>query len=266
MTTDTNPNEDRYIDKITKLLAKAESTTPEEAEALTAKATELMLQHSIDTAMIEARTKGLGKPDRVIERKVRVRGVYWKAHQSLGLSIGRAYGFKVLVQNDGASNRGYFYWIGFESDIASAEMLYTSLLIQCAAGMREFSKAWRKEYAAIMPKAEGFKARRSFIFGFGEAVGSRLRDQRRLVAEQAEAAQAAACPTEVGTEIGVALVLADRQERVTEYYDERYGNLRAGRRGRYTQSGIGGRSAGISAGNSANLGGTSVGSQRSIGR
>src|SRR5688572_5573226 len=78
--------EDTIIDKITKLLAKAESTTPEEAEALTAKATELMMRWSIDEAVIEARRVGAGKVDQVVEKKIWVSGIYWKANRDIAFA------------------------------------------------------------------------------------------------------------------------------------------------------------------------------------
>jgi hypothetical protein len=53
----------RMLERVRALLAKAESTTfPEEAEALSAKAQELMARYSIDRALLEA-TSGLGVDD-----------------------------------------------------------------------------------------------------------------------------------------------------------------------------------------------------------
>src|SRR4051794_139851 len=45
---------ERYAEKIAKLLAKAESTTPEEAELLIGKAQQLMTEYAISEAMIDA--------------------------------------------------------------------------------------------------------------------------------------------------------------------------------------------------------------------
>src|SRR5437868_13324419 len=46
--------QDKWADKIAALLRKAESTTPEEAELLMAKAQELMAKYAIDEAMLNA--------------------------------------------------------------------------------------------------------------------------------------------------------------------------------------------------------------------
>ena len=65
MTTD-NP----LLERVRKLLAKAESegTTPAEAEALTAKAAELMARYGIDRALLAAQQPGTDRPaDRKID-------------------------------------------------------------------------------------------------------------------------------------------------------------------------------------------------------
>ena len=46
--------DDKILNRIRALLAKAESTTPEEAELLTAKAAELMLRHEISQSQVAA--------------------------------------------------------------------------------------------------------------------------------------------------------------------------------------------------------------------
>ncbi|NEE50837.1 DUF2786 domain-containing protein, partial [Streptomyces sp. SID8455] len=57
------PGEPRMLTRIRALLAKAEATGfPEEAEALTSKAQELMARHSIDEALIAARTRSTETP------------------------------------------------------------------------------------------------------------------------------------------------------------------------------------------------------------
>src|SRR6476646_1454927 len=49
------------LERVRALLSKAESTTfPEEADALTAKAQELMARHAIDQAMVDAGGTGAG--------------------------------------------------------------------------------------------------------------------------------------------------------------------------------------------------------------
>ena len=59
------PAEDPLLERVRALLAKAESTSfPEEADALTAKAQELMARHAIDAAMLEGASVGATGPRR----------------------------------------------------------------------------------------------------------------------------------------------------------------------------------------------------------
>jgi Protein of unknown function (DUF2786) len=57
------PVDQRMLDRVRALLAKAESTEfPEEAEALTSRAQELMARHSIDDALLAAEAERTGRP------------------------------------------------------------------------------------------------------------------------------------------------------------------------------------------------------------
>src|SRR5260370_6696469 len=56
--------DERMLARIRALLAKAESTEfPDEAEALSARAQELMARHSIDRALVDARSARPGEPE-----------------------------------------------------------------------------------------------------------------------------------------------------------------------------------------------------------
>jgi hypothetical protein len=254
--------EEKVIDKITKLLTKAESTTPEEAELLTAKASELMVAWAIDEAVIAERRGLSGKPDEIIEHVVHVSGSYWKAHQMFGCDVGRGFGFRMIITNwptEGApsGSKGTFRWIGFESEIRKAELLYASLQIQCARALHEFT------LQPNFPRTRNFKLRRDFIIGFGSMVGTRLGRQRRDAEKAAAVAEekvpAAATPESDAPVKSVALVLSDRKERLRDYYDTRYGRLK----GRASSLQIGnGYNAGSAAGARADLGGSAVGGSR----
>lgn len=270
-------SQERMIDRITKLLAKAESTThPAEADALSAKATELMLTWAIDEAVVAARMGASAKPDEVIERRVYLYGSFWQAHQRLALAVARGFNFKPLVGNfkvhiDGKTANGYVVWIGFASDVAKAELLYTSLLIQCTSALRVFARAWNASHgASYRGTTEGFKARRSFIIGFADVVRGRLIAQRAeavRVRVDAERERPATEGDERGT--STALVLAGRDHHVKEYFDRRYGDARAVR-GRGLSAGLGGYGAGQSAGRAANIvgpsGGVGSGHRGALGR
>lgn len=115
------------LGKIKALLNKAEAngTTPEEAEALSAKASELMAKYSIDLALVDAaRSKSeREKPAQHTEsfagqsyglRKLMLLHFIAKAHGCLDIRIAAD---KLVI-------------FGFQSDIDLSVMLYASLLVQ----------------------------------------------------------------------------------------------------------------------------------------
>ena len=264
---ETESKMETMIEKITKLLAKAENTTnAEEAEAFSAKATKLMIKWSIDEAVIQARRSDGGKPDEIITKRIAVRTTFWKAHRELGFAVGYGFGFKLLQANHSSEKgaNGSFTWIGFESDISKAELLYTSLLIQCQRALTSFTAEWKQTYY-YLPKHEEWKSRRAFIMGFATEIQGRLQTQRRAAEKEAKAADVAAGPVPVGTP-SVELVLVSKQEKLRDYYDQRYGKLRSGR-ATSVGMGVGGYNSGRVAGAAANLGGTGItGSRGSIGK
>jgi hypothetical protein len=223
-----------------------------------------MMKWAIDDAMIAAARGAAAAPDPIIERRIDVGGIFWRAHQQLGYTIGRAFGFKSISWSGGLTPgmQGAFQWVGFQSDVEKAELLYTSLLIQCARGLDVFTRQWKAQYANYLPKHEAYKSRRAFILGFANEVGGRIKRQR---AEATESAQANLDAQPASGTTSVALVLASRDDRVKEYYDEKYGKLRKGR-STSMSLGVSGYERGRAAGAAANLGGTGIsGSRGSIG-
>jgi hypothetical protein len=127
---------------------------------------------------------------------------------------------------------------GFGSDLERVELLFTSLLVQASYGLA----------AARVPEWDTAAAfRRSWLLGFSQAVGHRLR----------EAEQRAASTTEASTGgPSVALVLADRGQLVDRRVEESYPRLRMSAPRRLAGTGLDG---GYAAGRKADLGGASVG-------
>ena len=81
------------IDLIAKLLAKAESTTPEEAEALTEHAERLMLKYGIEQARIdEQRFRDGGAQDEIVQEQMLFTGAYARDIRELGALIAHALG------------------------------------------------------------------------------------------------------------------------------------------------------------------------------
>lgn len=243
---------DRKLDIIAKLLAKAESTTPAEAEALTAKAEELMIRHNIAQLDLEThRSNGKAEVEKIITQRRKYSGTYseqqvrlaWRVTQSLGLQGHFMDGYR--------SERTYFI-VGFQRDVDAALLLLDSLQIQAAVAMRDWWKAQRDNFYWLAPH-EQLRERKTFLNGFAAGAGDRLRKMQRTVTEEYR-----------GTGTDVALV--DRERAVKAHYDAANPRVRVvtsrARSGSYNS-----RAAGVAAGQRANLGGTAVGGgARGIGR
>lgn len=246
------------LDTITKLLAKAESTTnPHEAEAFTAKAMELMQRWMVDEAMLESH-RGI-KTDTVIKFVIDITGTYHHGFERLASAVGRGFGFKVITLGgthskwDKTGVHERICWVGFESDITKAKLLYGSLLVQMAAA--------QKTFIAEHPRFKSFtgmdkyKTRRSFMFGFADTVGSRLQQSRRQAESQAQDA-----------EPGVGLVLRSKHNAIAEQTGVFFPRLRSGR-GFTGHNMAGGYAGGTAAGARAGLATTSIGgAPKGIGR
>jgi len=192
--------DDRMLERVRALLAKAESTTfPEEAEALTAKAQQLMARHAIDAAMLDD-----GDDSGEVE--------------SLRLWLDRPYEAEKsrLAAQVAWANRCRPVWIkdigvviviGYSADLAVVELLFTSLLVQATRAM---TAAPRRDDG----RTRAF--RRSFLIGYASRIGERL----------SEAADAAT--SEAALEHGDALlpVLARRTDAVDEATDAAFPHLK----------------------------------------
>lgn len=188
-------------DKIAKLLALAESTSnPHEAEAFTAKAEELMLQHGIEMAQV-ARKPG-SKAEAIIIERIRVSGPFRMALSGYGHCV--AFSFNCKGYKSVISKKEEDIWlVGHASDVEQAATLVRSLLIQADAAMKFW---WLKEGRAANPPVDSmnqYKAKREFYFGFGSGVRERLAETRDRVLKD----------NVVGTE----LVLRDRTQQVTDW-------------------------------------------------
>ncbi|MFE3287990.1 DUF2786 domain-containing protein, partial [Streptomyces sp. NPDC059233] len=156
--------EPRMLGRIRALLAKAEATTfPEEAEALSAKAQELMARHTVDEALLAARG---GRPAQVPGAcRIGVEPPYEEAKA-------------VLLDAVATANRCRAVWnsafefstvVGFESDLEAVELLYTSLLVQ---GMAAMTRAEAAQRAGGRKRTKTF--RQSFLLAYASRLGRRL--------------------------------------------------------------------------------------------
>src|SRR5713101_9494899 len=123
----------RLLDRVRKLLAKAEdeSVTPPEAQALTAKAAELMAKYGIDRALLAADRPETDHPDnRIVDI-----GNPWarvQAHLLCGLASAMRCQCVVLPRADPGAR---IHMFGFASHIERGDILFTSLLVQMWQGL-----------------------------------------------------------------------------------------------------------------------------------
>ncbi|MFE4691033.1 DUF2786 domain-containing protein [Streptomyces sp. NPDC056749] len=155
--------EPRMLTRIRALLAKAEATGfPEEAEALTTKAQELMARHSIDEALLAARTHSADVPGAV---RIGVDAPYESAKAVLLDAVASANRCRAVWNSD----LGFTTVVGFEPDLESVELLFTSLLVQGNAAM---TKAEAGQRAGGRRRTKTF--RQSFLMAYAQRLGSRL--------------------------------------------------------------------------------------------
>lgn len=193
------------VDLIAKLLAKAESTTPEEAEALTEHAERLMIKYGIEQARIDEQRRRNGEgQEEIIEERMLFTGSYARDIRELGANVAHALGSLHPLYGTDATGGAALYFVGFTSDVAQAKLLTASLQVQAMVAMRAWWAVERHRYW-ISTESDKRRARSSFIRGFGAGAAERIRESRRRVIDES------------GT--GTDLVLASRRDRVTEVVD-----------------------------------------------
>jgi hypothetical protein len=237
---------DRLLDRVRKLLAKAEAdgVTAAEAQALTAKAAELMAKYGIDRALLAATRPETDRPD---NRIVEIFNPWARVQAHLLCGLAAALRCQCILLPASSGQRVHVF--GYASDIERADVLYTSVLVQM----------WHGLIAAEVPAdADNVRAwRRSWLLGFAAAVIRRVR-----TAEQRAAQAAAAAPD--GPYSRAALVLADRSLVIRQNVAHAYPRTRTARV-TYTGNGYG---AGYAQGKRADIGAGRVGRARAraIGR
>jgi hypothetical protein len=157
------PHEPRMLTRIRALLAKAEATGyPEEAEALTAKAQELMARHSLDEALLAARTH---RPDAPAACRIGVDAPYETAKAILLDAVASANRCRAVWN----SAFGFSTIVGFDGDLEAVELLYTSLLVQ---GTTAMTRAEAGQRAGGRKRTKTF--RQSFLMAYAHRLGERL--------------------------------------------------------------------------------------------
>ena len=223
----------RLLDRVHKLLAKAEdeSVTPPEAQALTAKAAELMAKYGIDRALLAADRP---ETDRPANRILDIDNPWARVKAHLLCGLGSALRCQcILLATPQPGTRIHVF--GYASDLERTDVLYASVLIQMWHGLAGAQvPAWCRSARAW---------RRSWLLGFATAVISRVR-----AAEHAAACRATGPEAAAGSR--TALVLADRSHVVRAEAERAYPLTRTAR---VTYSGSGYRD-GYAEGQRADIG------------
>jgi hypothetical protein len=228
---------DAMLDKVRKLLAKAENPacTPAEAEAFNTKAAELIAKYGVDRALL---AEADPTSDIVGDRVIDLLPPYAIDKCSLLAGVARALRCRAIRRQTWTDGRKLFsiHLFGFGSDLDRVELLFTSLLVQASQSLAVQQPPMHENVAAY---------RRSWLLGFTSAVVNRL--------DAAETRAAAEVPEPAGR--SVALVLADRGAHVEQRVTEIYPRIAFVGQRRLAGSG---RSQGYAAGQRADLGGTKI--------
>lgn len=202
------------LERIRALLAKAESTDfEEEAMAFTAKAQELITRHAIDEALL-ADADGPSFDDPSIIR-VPLDPPYWDA-KGLMLQIVGDHTRCRAVMIDGLHLSRV---VGYPADLAAAEMLFTSLLIQAQTAL---AQAGRSAPPGTRTRSTSYRS--SFLVAYAHRIGDRLAEINAAVA------------TEVAEQDGDSFlpVLRAQEDRIDDFVAERFGEtVTGGVRGGY---------------------------------
>ncbi len=192
------------VAKVRKLLAMAERTSnPNEADAFSRKAAELIAANRIDPARLRAEPKG----DLAVHEVELGRGAYVRGRLSLLIAVAVPQGCKVVFE---VREHGTVAFVaGFRSDLEAVDLLYTSLHLQAAARM----SAERRATAAATQQF-----RRSFLFGYAKQIGDMLAAAADDVGQQAHPAQS------------VLPALRARERQVADFAKSEFGPVRAARR------------------------------------
>jgi len=240
-------SEPRMLGRIRALLAKAESTDfPEEAEALTAKAQQLMAQHSIDEALLAAGSGSRSEPGAC---RIGIDNPYEAPKAVLLDAVADANRARSVWSKD----LGFCTVVGFPADLEAVELLYTSLLVQATTAMNsagarrgggERETGSERVTAGRGPAARGGgpavdggartkSFRQSFLIAYASRIRERLAEATAQATEEALAGERAAGrggePGATGGEPALLPVLAAREAAVQGTTERMFPTLRAGR-------------------------------------
>jgi hypothetical protein len=145
--------DEKKLSRVRALLAKAESSSfPEEAEALSAKAQELMTRHALDRVLVEA------GPELPASRRIWLDTPYVDAKSLLVHVVAKANRCRAVYD----SRWDFVTIVGDEDDLDAVALLTTSLLVQATRAM------------IADPAGRDRAFRKSFLVSYATRVGERL--------------------------------------------------------------------------------------------
>jgi hypothetical protein len=158
--------EHRMLAKVRALLAKAESTEfPEESEALTAKAQELISAYALDELAAQAYAGAPG--EQLIVRRIWLDAPYVSAKSMLVHAVAEANHCSSVF----SKGLGFVTLVGRPTDVDATELLVTSLLVQADRAMLLF----RGHDGGSAPSRTA-SFRRAFLISYAGRIGERLSD------------------------------------------------------------------------------------------
>jgi hypothetical protein len=188
-----NDEDARRLATVRALLAKAERTPYDaEAEALSAKAQELIAKHSLERILLE-HERGAPSSDLEVVR-LWLDAPYVMPKALLVDSVARANRSRCLV----SESLGMCTVLGHPEDLDAIELLVTSLLVQATRAMLRLGSLKDRSGAS---RTRSF--RQSFLVAFAGRIGERLAQARDLVAETAPPGTEPSGARRVGTEVAL---------------------------------------------------------------
>ncbi len=152
--------DEKVLGRVRGLLAKAESTSfPEEAEALSAKAQELMTKYALDRVSVDTDTSVVDLPG---ARRIWLDTPYTDAKALLIDAVANANRSRAIF----LAEWGFVTIVGDESDLDAVGLLSTSLLVQATRAM----------IAIDIPESgtDARTFRKAFLVAYATRIGERL--------------------------------------------------------------------------------------------
>ena len=193
------------LTRIRALLRKAESTDfDHEAEALTAKAQELITRHAVDEALVE----GERPAGSTVARRILLDDPYLDVKGLLVTEVAAASRCSAVL----ARRMGWVTVFGHVTDVAACELLVTSLQAQALHGMARIGSV-----VDAHGRSRTRSFRRAYLMGFAVRVGERLQAAAAQVISDVDEGSGGALPVlasrAVAAEQAVAAAFPDLQQR-----------------------------------------------------